>query len=214
LIFRSRFEAGKKLADALEGHGYDNPLVLGIPRGGVPVAAAVAEELDLPLDIIVTRKIGAPFNRELALGALTPTGKTMLDEDKLARYGVDRQALEDEIESQNEERIRRITAYRGSAEYPDLSENTLVVVDDGIATGMTMKAALEGLAQEEPQALIVAVPVAPRRAISDLQQHCDELHCLHTPARFMAVSQFYERFDQVSDAEVKELMEEYGTTAG
>ncbi len=206
--FRNRYEAGQQLAAILKGAKYENPLILAIPRGGVVVGAALASELGWPLDIVVTRKIAPPFNPELAVGAITATGKVILDDAKLRELGLTRQGLAREIDRQEHERQRRVTEYRGTADYGNLSRHTLVVVDDGIATGLTMRAALEGLAHEKPNALVVAVPVAPLQTLADLERVCDTVHCLRPAHHFLAVGQFYSDFQQVSDREVTALLKD------
>lgn len=214
MLFRNRFEAGEKLAEEIEAVGYQNPILLAIPRGGVAVAAAMAERLNWPLDVVITRKITPPFNPELAVGAITPTGRVILDERKLRDFGLGQADLAAEIERQRQEQVRRVLAYRGSASYPPLSGKTLIIVDDGIATGLTVQAAIEGLRPEDPEAIVVAVPVAPRRSIRVLERTADAIHCLHATDYFLAVGQFYLDFHQVSDEEVKELLQRFRPEQG
>jgi len=204
-LFRNRREAGERLAELLPTE-LVAPLIMAIPRGGVPVGAAMSDATGIPLDVVVTRKIRAPFNHELALGAITPTGRVLLNEEQLSRYGLTRPELEDEIQRQEGERVRRVTEYRGDAEYADLAGRALILVDDGVATGLTMKAALEGLAQENPKELIVAVPVAPRRTVGMLERQSDAVYCLYAAEHFYAVSQFYMDFHQVTDDEVRQFL--------
>lgn len=195
------------LADALGRYRSQNALVLGIPRGGVVVAQVIAERLDGQLDIAIARKIGAPFNPELALGAVAADGVPLLDEVMVRRLGVSEQHLEAEVAAQAAEVIRRQEAYRGDRPPPDIGGRVVIVADDGVATGSTMLAVLRYLRRLEPATLVCAVPCGPAETIEQLSAECDEVVCPLTPSFFMAVGQWYRDFHQVSDREVQELLE-------
>src|SRR6266566_3924240 len=201
-MFFDRDDAGRNLARALEPLPED-ALILGIPRGGVIVARTVADVLDRPLDVLVVRKLGAPHNPELAIGAIGPNGAVSLDEDVLrALQGVSPEYIEREAAAQMAEIERRLRLYRGDAPYPDVRGRCCVVVDDGIATGSTARAALRWLRGVQAQPVVLAVPVAPEHSVRELEKEADHVVVLDTPPMFVAVGQWYARFDQVEDAEV------------
>lgn len=205
-IFQDRRDAGRRLAEALSSYR-DAPdlIVLGLPRGGVPVAYEVAEELDAPLDVFLVRKLGMPGHEELAMGAIASGGVKVLNE-QVAR-DVDEPARRRVAEKEQEELERREEAYRGEREELDLQGRTVIVVDDGLATGASMKAALEGIEASDPRKVIVAVPVGPPGTVEDLEALADEVICPETPRMFGGIGQFYRDFSQTMDEEVRELME-------
>ena len=206
--YKDRREAGEKLAEELVKFYLLDALVLTIPRGGVVVAARVAEKLKLPLDIIIPRKIGAPFNPEMAVGAVTQDGNILLNQRMLDLYNVSNQEISGAIREQISEIKRRMVKYRGSAGYPEYRENTVILVDDGIATGFTMQAAIQSIKNIfKPRKTILAVPVAPPDTIETLAQEVDQVVCPLVPDNFYAVGQFYHYFDQTSDEEVRELLD-------
>jgi putative phosphoribosyl transferase len=203
--FAGREEAGRRLAEALGQEGGDRTVVLAIPRGGVVVGAEVARELGAALDVVIPRKVGAPRNPELGLGAIAP-GVRVLDE-RLVRYlGVSPEYLEGEIAAQEREIERRTRAYRGDRPPLDLAGVTAIVVDDGVATGGTAVAALRWARLRGASRVVLAVPVAPKQAIGGLAREADEVVVLATPEPFFAVGQWYDRFDQVTDDEVIRLL--------
>jgi putative phosphoribosyl transferase len=202
LIFTNRQDAGKKLAAKLLEYQEKQPVILGIPRGGVVVAAEVAKELDAPVDLIIPRKIGAPSNRELAVGAVAPDGTTVFDERALSFLELQETDLEEEIARQNAEIERRTTAYKGNRRPLSLQGKTVILVDDGIATGLTAKAALQSVRKQKPESLVLAVPVASMEAAALLKKDVDEFICLLVPEVFYAVGQFYDDFSQTTDEEV------------
>jgi putative phosphoribosyl transferase len=205
-MFFDRDDAGRKLARALGGLPED-ALILGIPRGGVVVARAVANVLDRPLDVLVVRKLGAPHNPELAIGAIGPNGAVSLDEEVLrALQGVPPDYIEREAAAEMAEIERRLPLYRGDDPYPDVKDRCCVVVDDGIATGSTARAALRWLRGAQAHPVVLAVPIAPERSIHELEKEADRVVVLDTPPMFVAVGQWYARFDQVEDAEVVEAL--------
>ncbi|NPV29416.1 MAG: phosphoribosyltransferase [Firmicutes bacterium] len=202
MIFSDRKDAGRRLAEKLLKFRGENLLVLGIPRGGVIVAAEVAEALDAPLDVIIPRKIGAPFNQELAVGAVAPDGTVLYDETMMRYLGLDESLLKRQISRELEEIRRRLKLYRGEQEPLDLEGRTAILVDDGIATGFTVQAALRSLRRQKPARLVLAVPVAPWEAVVRLKPEVDELIFLLNPEVFYAVGQFYKDFRQTTDEEV------------
>ncbi len=206
--FRDRQDAGQQLAEKLAFlKGRDDLIVLGVPRGGVVVGYYVAQALGCPLDVYITRKIGAPFNPELAIGAVASSGDVVLDEDLIARMGVSEEYLKEEIARQQREIERRLAAYRGNRPPPDLMDKIVILTDDGVATGATILASIRALKKQPLAELILAVPVGPPDTIKRLGREVDRLICLFTPRLFWAVGAFYTVFDQTSDAEVKRLLE-------
>ena len=201
-MFFDRVDAGRKLARAL-GELPSDALILGIPRGGVIVARAIATDLQRSLDVLVVRKLGAPHNSELAIGAVGPSGTVTLDEEVLrALPHVDDGYIEREAAAQRREIERRLTLYRGDDTFPSVRGRCSVVVDDGIATGSTARAALQWLRGEGATPLVLAVPVAPPHAAQEFEHMADRVVVLEAPDPFFAVGQWYERFEQVTDDEV------------
>jgi predicted phosphoribosyltransferase len=206
-IFSDRREAGRALAERLREYaGVQGLLVLALPRGGVTVGFEIARELHCPLDVLIVRKIGSPGNPELAAGALSETGTQVLNADVIASYGIPHRFIEEETGRQRLEIARRLAFYRGSASLPPLAGRTVILVDDGVATGATMKAAIATLRQEGLKKLVVAVPVAPPDTAREIAPTVDEWVCLDTPERFAAVGQFYRDFTQVEDADVVAML--------
>jgi len=206
MMFSDRVEAGKRLAEALDHLDGEEVVVLGVPRGGVVVAAEVAAQHGWPLDIVVPRKVGAPFNPELGLGAIAP-GVRVLDERMLRTLGVSEEYLEDEIRKQEEEIRRRTEAYRRGKAPVELAGKTVVIVDDGIATGGTAIAAVRWAKAQGAKRVVPAVPVAPREAVAKLSKEADEVVALAVPEPFFAVGQWYGDFPQTSDEQVVELLD-------
>lgn len=204
--FKNRQEAGRLLGEACRELDAPSPLVLAIPRGGVVVGAGVARALGAPLDVIVPRKIGAPHNPELAVGAVGPDGEVLVEEDHLRYLGVSREYLAAETARQLGEIARRLRVYRGDRPAAEVRGRSVFVVDDGVATGLTMKVALRSVRSRGPSRLIVAVPVAPPHSWAELLREADQGVCLHQPEPFYAVGQFYIDFEQTSDEEVKALL--------
>lgn len=207
--FRDRHEAGQLLAKELASlQGRRDVIVLGVPRGGVVVAYEVAQALGAPLDVYITRKIGAPYNPELAIGAVASDGTLVLDHDLIERIGVPDSYVQQETARQRQEIERRLVAYRGSRPEPDLQGKTVILVDDGVATGATTLASLRAIKARQPAQLILAVPVGPEDTIQVLSGEADQVVCLYTPDLFWAVGAFYAVFDQTSDAEVIQLLQQ------
>jgi predicted phosphoribosyltransferase len=206
LPYADRAEAGRDLAAHLEALALHRPVVFGVPRGGVAVAARVAAALGGELDVIVVRKIGAPDNPELGLGAVGPDGPPALDERLIERLGVSHAYLEAEIGRQRAEAERRVAAYRGGTALPDVADRDAVVVDDGIATGGTVAAAARLLRVRGPRRLVLAVPVAPMEGVAKVRELYDAVVCPHTPEPYTAVGRWYVDFHQVTDDEVRALL--------
>ena len=206
--FSDRVEAGKRLASALEDSAGKKAIVLAIPRGGVVVGFEIAKALDLPLDVIIPRKIGAPDNPELAIGAVTEDGTMILDESLIKYIGVPQDYIKEESERQKSEIERRLRFYRQNEPYPRLEGLEVIVVDDGIATGSTMKAALASVKNRGAKTVTVAVPVAPPSTVMELKKKADRVVCLYTPEYFQAIGQFYADFSQTTDEEVIELLKQ------
>jgi putative phosphoribosyl transferase len=204
-MFRDRREAGELLAEALAALRGQPVVVLGIPRGGVEVAATVAEALEAPLDVVIPRKVGAPGNPELGLGAVAE-GVEVLDQRLIRGLGVDDAYLTHEIAAQQEEIRRRSAAYRDDRPPVDLRGRVAVVVEDGVATGGTAAAALRWARSQGAARVVLAVPVAPAEAVRRLGEEADEVRALATPEPFYAVGQWYADFPQVSDGRVIELL--------
>lgn len=214
-VFRDRAEAGDALAEALATLDLVDPLILGMARGGVPVAARIARRLGrlrpgaernvADLDVIVSRKIGSPNQPELAIGAVAENGVVLIERAEMEFLGVDDKELEAMVSNAQAELARRVTLYRGDDELREVAGRQVVVVDDGIATGYTARAALDSVLESNPARLVLAVPVCPRAAIGQFNDI--ELVCLSHPHPFESVGRWYENFDQVDDAEVLHLLE-------
>lgn len=204
--FADRVDAGKRLAQSLSDFHGKNAVVLAIPRGGVVVGYEIAAALVLPLDVIVPHKLGAPDNPELAIGAIAEDGSTVLDNQLITYLGVCSGYIEEESERQRQEITRRMQLYRQGAPPVDLKGKEVIIVDDGIATGSTMKAALASVKNRGAKTVTVAVPVGPPQTITDLKHQADRVVCLYTPEYFQAIGQFYEDFSQTSDEEVIRLL--------
>jgi putative phosphoribosyl transferase len=206
-MFKDRTEAGRMLADALAFlKGEKDVIVLAIPRGGVPVAKEVAAALGAPLDLVVTRKIGAPSEPELAVGAVTQDCEIMIDAELMRLLGVSADYLERESARQVKEIGSRMKKYRGDRPYPPLDGKTVVIVDDGIATGSTIRAAIQSVRGKNAAKIIVAAPVGPPERVAELSKMVDRVICLSMPEYFEAIGQFYEEFDQVDDDTVRRIL--------
>ena len=209
-LFRNRRDAGRRLAAALGAYRESRPIVLALPRGGVPVGFEVAKALAAPLDVLLVRKIGAPGHEELGLGAVVDghDPQLVLNEDIVRAIAPPPGYIDAEMQRQPAEIERRRQQYVGDRPPVAVEGRTVIVVDDGIATGATVKAALRGLARNHPARLVLAVPVAPADSVYELSAECDEVLCLATPDPFYAVGPHYRDFRQTEDAEVVRLLDE------
>lgn len=193
---------------------WKNPVVLAIPRGGVEIGGRIADRLEAPLDVIIPRKIGAPMDPELAIGAVTEEGEAILDSEISRRYGVSAQYIQETAQREQTEIVRRANLYREGRASPSVDGRDVILVDDGIATGATMKAAIVSLRRKSPARLIVAVPVASAESTETLAALVDLFVTLETPAYFLAVGQFYEDFGQTSDETVRLILQQANQQPG
>ena len=209
MYFQDRHEAGQLLAEELDFlKGRKDVIILAIPRGGVVVGYEVAKALGAPLEVYITHKIGAPYNPELAIGAVASDGGVFLDGNLIGQIGVPESYIEAETKRQQDEIKRRMTRYQGKRPPPELGGKTVVLVDDGVATGATTLVAIRALKKQRPAELILAIPVAPPDTIAGLRREADRVVCLATPEPFWAIGRFYVDFSQTSDEEVMALLDE------
>ncbi|OUL33609.1 phosphoribosyl transferase [Nostoc sp. T09] len=212
--FHTRAEAGKMLARELTAYAdCKDLLVLGLPRGGVPVAYEVAKILGAPLDICLVRKLGVPGHKELAMGAITAGGIQVLNYDVVSSLGITSQTIDQVTADELQELQRRDRAYRGDRPPLNVKNITVIVVDDGIATGSTMRAAITILKQQQPKRIVIAVPVAPPETCDQLSDQVDEVVCLKMPEQMYAVGVWYEDFSQTTDEEVRHLLAQHSAVS-
>jgi putative phosphoribosyl transferase len=206
--FRNRAEAGRKLAVALAGYKVKEPTILALPRGGVAVAAEVAAALDAPLDLILVRKVGVPFQPELAMGAIADGGGSIIvrNDDVIEHVGIDEAEFRTVCDAEFAEIERRRERYLGDRERAKVAGRTVIVIDDGIATGATTRAALRAIRVRNPKRLVLAVPVAPSDSLTELRREADDMVCLEVDSVFGAIGLYYRDFRQVSDEEVIEIL--------
>lgn len=205
MVFTNRWDAGRRLAGALERYRHEQPVILGLPRGGVVVGYEVALGLDAPLDVLVVRKLGAPGAEEFAIGALAP-GATILDRDVVASFGIPQDYIAREVARQERELARRDAAYRGDRPLPEVAGRTAILVDDGLATGATARAAVASLRQRQPRRVVFAAPVCSPEGAEALRRVADDVVCLECPPDFGAVGIWYDDFRPTTDAEVVECL--------
>jgi predicted phosphoribosyltransferase len=208
VIFKDRVDAAQKLAKKLEWVKKEDPVILAIPRGGVVTGDVIAKTLGLSLDILVSRKIGAPYNPELAIGAVMHDGSFFPNSELINTLGIPKNYLDEKIAEQLEEIERRLVKFRGRTDY-DLKNKTVILVDDGIATGATVFVAVEWIKKQHPKKIIVAIPIGPQDTIDKLSKIV-EVVVLDAPEIFGAVGEFYQSFDQVEDYQVAQIMSGYG----
>jgi predicted phosphoribosyltransferase len=214
-LFRDRTEAGRMLADRLKKYaGKPDVIVLALPRGGVPVAYEVARALHAPLDVFVVRKLGIPGHEELAMGAVATGGVRVLNDQAVRGLGIPEYVIDAVANWERQELQRRERLYRGDRPPPDVRGKTVILVDDGLATGSTMLAAVQALRQQGPARIVVAVPVASPDTCELLKAYVDEVVCAATPEPFYAVGLWYQDFSQTTDEEVRELLAQSGTEVG
>jgi putative phosphoribosyl transferase len=205
--FIDRADAGRRLAAMLLPYRGEQPLVLALPRGGVPVAYEIAHALAAPLDILVVRKLGVPGQRELAMGAIATGGVCVLDTEIIQALGITPRQIDEVRAEESIELERRQRALRGDRPPPEVRDRTIILVDDGLATGSTARAALRALRQEQPRRLVLAAPVCARESAQALHTDADAIVCALTPENFFAVGAWYEHFGQTSDQEVLDLLQ-------
>src|SRR5918992_528509 len=207
MLFRDRSDAGRRLAEKLSAYrDRDDLLVLALPRGGVPVAFEVASALRAPLDVFVVRKLGVPGHEELAMGAIATGGVRVLNSDVVHRLKLPQEVIDRVASSEHSELVRREKVYRGDRPPPDVRGRTVILVDDGLATGATMLAAIKALRQQQPARIVVAVPTAAPETCEQLKKEADDAICAITPEPFHAVGLWYEDFSQTTDEEVRDLL--------
>ncbi len=206
-MFRDREDAGRQLAERLLAFRGENPVVLALPRGGVVVGYQIACALGAPLDVVVVRKLGAPGNPEFGFGAVASGGVRYVDQHTVRMLGLSEEEIERIARAETEQIEQRLRRFRGDRPPPDVQQRTIILTDDGLATGGTARAAIRALRQREPRRVILAVPVSAPDTARALAKEVDDFVCLEQPAYFMAVGQFYGTFEQTSDEEVVELLE-------
>lgn len=212
MIFQDRADAGRQLAARLAPYAGDDTRVLALPRGGVPVGYEVARALRVPLDVFIVRKIGAPGREELAIGAIASGGVRVLNEETIAALGVPPAVIEQITARELLELQRREETYRGGLPAHDVRNRTVILVDDGLATGASMHAAILALREREPRSIVVAVPVAPPDTCAALEDYVDDLVVLAMPSPFRGVGAWYEDFSQIDDDEVRDLLRDASST--
>lgn len=205
-VFTDRADAGRRLAGALEPYRAQRPLILGIPRGGVPVAAEVARRLDAELDILVARKLGAPGSPELAIGAVTANGGRYLNDEIIRELGVSQSYIDAVTTAQRAEAERRETRFRDGRPPSKIAGRAVIVVDDGLATGATMRAAVRSVRQGAPAMLVAAIPVGAQQSCAALRDEVDALVCLYEPEDFWAVGFYYRHFEPIEDDQAREVL--------
>jgi putative phosphoribosyl transferase len=207
MIFKDRRDAGRKLAPRLPHYAdRKDVVVLALPRGGVPVGYEVAKKLNAPLDVFLVRKLGVPGHEELAMGAIASGGVRVVNEDLVKYLGIPGEVIDGITAVEQRELERRELAYRDNRPRPDVKDRVVILIDDGLATGSTMRAAAESLRQQEPRRIVVAVPVASPETCKEFRSEVDEIVCAVTPEYFQGVGLWYEDFSQTSDEEVRELL--------
>jgi putative phosphoribosyl transferase len=209
-MFKDREDAGRRLLKELERFRDSDPLILAVPRGGVVIAHEMIKEFGLDWDLIIPRKIGAPHNKEVAIGAVSYDGSYFTDEGYVAMLGVSNRYIEEEAAFQLDEIKRRMREYNGTDEFPDVRDRTVIIVDDGIATGFTILAAIKSVKTQGASKVIIAVPVAPPDTVEKLSAEVDEVICLEVPEEFYAVGMHYKNFSEVSDEEVSAIINDLG----
>lgn len=212
MMFSNRRDAGRQLAEALKSYRGQDVVVLALPRGGVPVAEEIAAALDAPLDLLLVRKIGVPWQPELAMGAVIDGDEpiTVRNMDVIRAAAVTDGDFNAASQAELRELERRRARYIGDRARPEIAGRIAIIVDDGIATGATVRAAIRGLRRKGPQKVVLAVPVAPESTVAELREEVDELVCLHAPENFYAISLYYRDFGQTSDSEVIDILSKSG----
>lgn len=207
-MFKDRKEAGRRLIDELERFRDDNPLILAVPRGGIVIAHEMIKEFGFDWDLIIPRKIGAPHNKEVAIGAVSYDGSYFTDRSIVAMLDIPNSYIEEEAALQLDEIKRRMREYKGTDAFPEVRGRTVIIVDDGIATGLTILAAVKSVKKQEARKVIIAVPVAPEDTVERLSREVDEVVCLEVPEEFYAVGMHYMDFGEVTDEEAAAILDD------
>lgn len=206
-MFLNRIDAGKQLSIKIEKYKEDNPIILAVPRGGLEVAYETIRKFHFPWDLIITRKIGTPHNKEFAIGAVCADGTYFVDEDYVRKLNISKEYIQKEVLTEKDEINRRIEKYRGNRPFVDIKNKTVIIMDDGIATGFTILAAVKWLKKQAPKKIIIAVPVLPKSTLHQLEYVVDEVINLLAPEEFYAVGQYYEDFPEITDELLSLLIE-------
>ncbi|MFW2490527.1 phosphoribosyltransferase [Clostridium chromiireducens] len=207
-MFVDRKDAGEKLSVKLEKFKNENPIVLAIPRGGIITAYETIKKFGFDWDLIIPRKIGLPQNKEIAIGAISLDETSIFNEQYISMLNIPKDYIKNEVSEQVEEIKRRLLRYKGNVDYPDVKNKTVIIIDDGIATGSTIQVAIKSIRKHDPKKIILAVPVAPKDTVSILEKIVDEIICLIIPEEFYAVGPYYKNFEQTTDEEVIEIVHE------
>lgn len=207
MFYKDRYDAGRKLANELLKYKDENPIILALPRGGVVLGYEIAKILEAPLDVFVARKIGAPYYPELGIGAIAPNGVEILDKKLINSLQISPITIKEIIERETIEMNRRIELYRGNAKPHDLTNKTIILVDDGLATGVTASASIFSIKRMNPKKIILAVPVSPPSTAEEFRKKVDVFICLYEPHDFYAISSYYSDFRQITDNEVIALLD-------
>ena len=211
-VFTNRLAAGRALANRLKSFAHrEDVVVLALPRGGVPVGSEIARALDVPFDVFVVRKLGVPHHPELAMGAIAGGGVRVLNEKAIEWYRIDRETIEEVVLTEQRKLDRHERAYRQGQPAAAITGKVVILVDDGLATGSTMQAAIAAIRHQQPARIVVAVPVGPREVCDGLEFAADQVICLRTPEPFIAVGRGYQNFPVISDDEVREILSEHRT---
>ncbi|SFC48108.1 phosphoribosyltransferase [Clostridium uliginosum] len=211
-MFIDREDAGEKLSIELEKFKDENPIVLAIPRGGIVTAYETIKKFRFEWDLIIPRKIGSPHNKEIAIGAVSLDGTYLLNEEFIDMLNISEEYIKKEVFEQTEEIKRRLNKYKGNENFPHVKNKTVIIIDDGIATGFTIQAAIKSIKKHDAKKIILAVPVAPQDTISLLEKIVDEVICLFIPNEFYAVGSYYKSFEQTTDEEVFNIVRELKKT--
>ena len=207
-MFLDRFDAGKKLIESLEKFKDEDLIVLAVPRGGLEIAYDTIKRFGFKWDLIIPRKIGAPHNKEVAIGAVSVDGSYFINDQYVQILGISQEYIEKEVTDQINEIKRRMKEYRGKETFPDVKDKTVIIIDDGIATGFTILAVIKAVKKQGAKKIILAIPVGPRETIEEFKELVDEVICLYIPDEFYAVGSYYMDFKQVTDEEVFKIMSE------
>lgn len=208
MIFKDRVEAGQKLAKELKDYQREEPMILALPRGGVPLGFEVAQNLSAPLDVVVARKLGAPPNPEFGIGAIAENNVILVNQKMVDRMGISQKQLSTIRKNEERELERRVEKYRGN-NFPDVSNKLAIIVDDGLATGVTAQAAIAAVKKKEPKAIIFAAPVCAADSLSKIKGQVREIVCLAKPNNLQSIGMYYRHFEQTSDQQVLELIKQH-----